>query len=111
MLSLDFLLEYQKLLADRLRVLEILSAKGDPEKLQELTNASDGELIVKWLWVISIVGVPFCFLAVPFVLSLFGPFFGSSIKAFLWLIADTAMITVFAIFLLAIYLTTGKKDV
>jgi hypothetical protein len=109
--SLDFLLEYQKFIADRLRVLEVNRAKGDQEKLQELTTASDGELIVKWLWVISIVGVPSCFLAVPFVLSLFGPFIWSPIKAFLWLIADSAMLTVFAIFLLAIYFTTRRKDV
>jgi hypothetical protein len=109
--SLDFLLEYQKFIADRLRVLETKRAKGDPEKLRELTNASDGELIVKWLWVISIVGVPSCFLAVPFVLSLFGPFIWSPIKAILWMTADTAMIIVFSIFLLAVYFTTRRKDV
>ena len=109
--SLNFLLEYQKFIADHLRVLETKRAKGDPEKLQELTNASDGELVVKWLWVISIVGVPSCFLGLPFVLSLFGPFIWSPIKSFLWMIADTAMITVFTIFLLAVYFTTRRRDV
>lgn len=108
--SLDFLLEYQKFIADQLRIVETRRAKGEPEKLLEIANINDHELIVKWLWVISIVGVPSCFLAVPFLLSLLGPFIWSPIKGILWMVADTAMITVFAIFLLAIYLTTRRKD-
>ncbi|MDR3616182.1 MAG: hypothetical protein P4L53_21665 [Candidatus Obscuribacterales bacterium] len=108
---MNFLLQYQKVIADQLRVLETKRAKGDPQKLLELTNASDGELVVKWLWVISIVGVPSCFLAVPFVLSLFGPFIWSPIKSFLWITADTAMIIVFTIFLFAVFFTTRRHDV
>jgi hypothetical protein len=108
--SPNFLLKYQVYIADQLRVIETKRAKGEPEKLRELSNLNNEELIVKWLWMVSIVGMPSCFLAAPFILSLFGPFIWLPLKAFLWAITDTAMIIVFIIFLLAAYFTTRRKD-
>ena len=105
------LVEYQIFLADCLRHLEARRAKGDPVRLQEISSATDVELLMKWLWIASIVGGPVCFLVIPFVLSMLSAFIWSPIKAWLWFFADTAMIVVFVIFLLALFFTTRQKDV
>ncbi len=104
------LVEYQIFCADCLRQLELRRAKGDPVKLEQLNATTDTELLMKWLWISAIVGGPVCFLIIPFSLSLLSAFIWSPIKAWLWFLANTAMIIVFMIFLLALFFTTRQKD-
>ena len=108
---INSLVEYQIFFADCLRHLEVRRAKGDPVKLEHISAATDSELLIKWLWIASIVAGPVCFLIIPFALSMLSAFIWSPIKAWLWLLANTAMIAVFMIFLLALYFTTRAKDV
>jgi hypothetical protein len=104
------LVEYRIFIADCLRHLEVRRAKGDPVKLQQISSATDAEVLMKWLWIAAIVGGPVFFLVVPFALSMVSAFIWSPIKAWLWFLANTAMIAVFIIFLLALYFTTQQKD-
>lgn len=110
MQKVNSLVEYQLFFAECLRDLEIRRAKGDPVKLQHIDTATDSELLMKWLWIFTIVGGPVCFLVVPFTLSLLSAFIWSPVKAWLWFMANSAMIIVFLTFLLALYFTTRQKD-
>ncbi len=107
---LNRLLEYRTLIADCLRQFETKKAKGDSVRLQQIQNATDSELLVKWLWLTSIVGGLTCFVIIPLILCALSIFIWSPIRALLWLVAYSLMTVMFVIFLLAIYFTTSKHD-
>jgi hypothetical protein len=97
-------------LAKQLRGLEIRRAKGDAEKIQQIKFSPDDELVRKWLWVLAIVGAPAAFIATPFVISLLQPFLYPWLAASLWILAKTAMVVVFLIFILAAVFTLKSSQ-
>jgi hypothetical protein len=99
-----------RFLAKQLRALEIRRAKGDAEKIQQIGFAADDELIRKWLWVLAIVGAPACFIVMPFAISILQPFLYPWLAASLWIIAKTAMVLVFLIFILAAGFTLKSSN-
>lgn len=102
------LLEYQQSAAQYLREFELKRAHGNAEKTREISEMSDIDLLKKWMWIVSIVGFPICYLLVPIILMGLQLFIWVWIMQFLWLIAKGAMGIVFIIFMLAIYFTTRK---
>ncbi|HEY9715810.1 MAG TPA: hypothetical protein V6C72_20215 [Chroococcales cyanobacterium] len=102
--------EYQAIITSWLRSLEHKLAKGDQAKLQNSAQLTDEELLRKWLWVVSIIGGPACFLGVPIILSLLGTFMPRIVMVVLWFLAKGAMGIVFILFILAIVITTRKGD-
>ena len=99
------LIDCRKFLASKLRLLDQRIAKGNPASLQEIDAVSDDEIIRKWLWIVSIIGGPSCFLVVPFVLSIVQPFIWAPLSTYLWVVAKCLMGLVFLIFLLAAIFT------
>lgn len=105
-----FIQKYQTLLAAKLRDLEVKRAAGDPERIQELASIPDAEIMRRWMWIVSVVGAPICFVVAPFVLSVLGTFLPHAFAEFLWITAKVAMAVVFITFLLAIYFTLTEQS-
>lgn len=99
------LIDFCKFLASKLRLLDERRAKGNAVILQEISSASDLEIIRKWLWIVAIVGGPFCFLVVPFAISVVQPFIWLPLGVCLWVLAKCLMVLVFLTFLLAAFVT------
>ncbi len=102
--------DFKIFLSGRLREYDQRRANGDPARMQEVTFASDDEIIRRWLWIVTIIGGPACYLAVPFVISILQPFLWVPLAAALWIIAKCSMVIVFLLFLLAIYYTYATKQ-
>ena len=110
MLGGKSLKDYQSVITLRLRDLEGKLAKGDPVKLREAMEISDKLLIRKWLWIVSIVGGPACFIGLPFLLAALQLFMPRIIMQGLWILAKGAMGIVFITFITAIIITTRKNE-
>ena len=102
--------EYQSLVAARLRLHETRKAGNDDERLKDLADMSDAELLRKWMWLTVIVAGPACYIVVPLILSVFSTFLPLLLMGFLWIVAKTAMGMVFILFLLSIYFTVNVKS-
>jgi uncharacterized membrane protein len=96
------------LVSSWLRSLEVRTAGGDENKLQEIAVMSDDETIRKWLWTATIYGAPATFIALPIFLGLLQIVFSGFIMGILWFFAKLAMAIVLLIFGAAIYFTFRK---
>jgi hypothetical protein len=109
MTRFEFIEKYQTLLAKRLRAREMEKARGDLPRLQHIESLTDADLVRKWMWILSIVGGPICFIIVPFVLSLLSALIPHVLMNVLWNLARLAMAVIFAIFILAVYSTVSQR--
>lgn len=99
------LLECKHFAAEWLRAFEIKRAGGNIQRLDEIADYNDEEVIRRGLWMISIVGAPVIYLLLPFVLSLLQTFLWAQLTAILWMLLKIAMGLIFAIFAMAVYFT------
>lgn len=99
------LLECKHFAAEWLRAFEIKRAGGNIQRLDELADFNDDEVLRRGLWMISIVGGPVVYLLLPFVLSILQTFIWAQLTIVLWTLLKIAMGLIFAIFALAVYFT------
>jgi len=104
-----FIEKYRTLLVKRLRSREMEKARGDVPRLEHIESLTDTDLLHKWMWIVSIVGGPICFLVVPLFISVLSPFLPHLIMDVLWNGARIAMALVFGIFILAVYSTVSER--
>lgn len=96
--------------AEWLRAFEIKRAGGNMQRLDEIADYNDDEVLRRGLWMASIVGGPVVYLVIPFVLSIVQTFLPPALTAFLWTFLKVLMALVFATFLLAVYFTFLRQD-
>ncbi|PZM80725.1 MAG: hypothetical protein DKT66_15865 [Candidatus Melainabacteria bacterium] len=99
------LLECKHFAAEWLRAFEIKRAGGNIQRLDELADFNDDEVLRRGLWMISIVGGPVVYLLLPFVLSILQTFIWAQLTIVLWTLLKIAMGLIFATFALAVYFT------
>ncbi len=104
------LLECKHFAAEWVRAFEIKRAGGNIQRLDEIADFNDDEVLRRALWMISIVGGPVVYLLCPFILSILQTVIGAQFSAVLWTLLKVAMGLIFAIFLLAIYFTFLYND-
>ncbi len=104
------LLECKHFAAEWVRAFEIKRAGGNLQRLDEIADFNDDEVLRRALWMISIVGGPVVYLVCPFVLSILQTFIWAQLSGVLWTLLKVAMGLIFAIFLLAIYFTFLYND-
>jgi len=104
------LLEYKHFAAEWLRAFEIKRAGGNIQRLDEIADFNDDEVLRRGLWMASIVGAPVVYLVLPFIMSFVQTFLPAVLTAVLWTLLKIAMGTVFVIFLLAVYFTFLYQD-
>lgn len=106
----DSIKEYKNFVVAHLRELEISKAANDPQKMKQLADIPDDELLKKWLWLFSIVGGVFCFLILPLAFSMLALVVPIFVLEFFRTIMHFAMGMVLIFFCLAIYLTVKKSE-
>jgi len=96
--------------AEWLRAFEIKRAGGNIQRLDEIADYNDDEVLRRGLWMASIVGGPVVYLLVPFLLSFVQTFLPAPLPAILWTLLKVLMALVFAIFMAAVYFTFLRQD-
>lgn len=104
------LLECKHFAAEWLRAFEIKRAGGNIQRLDEIADFNDDEVLRRGLWMISIVGGPVVYLVMPFILSIVQTFMWAPITHVLWILLKCAMGFVFVVFFLAVYFTFLHQD-
>lgn len=104
------LIEYKAFAAEWFRTFETRKAKHDEDKLRDIAQATDDEILRRWLWKITIVAAPVAFVVLPMVLMIVHSFLWLPMQQMLWFVTKTAMGLVFLLFILAVYLTFLRKD-
>ncbi len=104
------LLECKHFAAEWIRAFEIKRAGGNIQRLDEIADFNDDEVLRRGLWMVSIVGGPVVYLVCPFILSIVQTFLWLQLTVILWTLLKVAMGLIFAIFLLAIYFTFLHTD-
>ena len=102
--------EYKELLATFVRQLALERARSNPDKIKEITAASDDDILRGWLWKFSIIGALLCFVVLPFTFAFLGTLISFMIMELLWLVLKLAMAIVLIAFFFAIYVTVKKPD-
>ncbi len=96
--------------AEWIRAFEIKRAGGNIQRLDEIADFNDDEVLRRGLWMISIVGGPVVYLVCPLILSIVQTFLWMQVTVFLWTLLKVSMGLIFVIFLLAIYFTFLHND-
>lgn len=96
--------------AEWVRAFEIKRAGGNIQRLDEIADYNDDEVLRRGLWMISIVGGPVVYLVLPFILSIVQTFVWSTLSQILWVLLKIAMGFIFVVFLLAVYFTFLYQD-
>ncbi|MBC7996367.1 MAG: hypothetical protein IAF58_00380 [Leptolyngbya sp.] len=104
------LLEYKQFAAEWFRTLETKKAGNNIDRIDEIAEATDDEIIRRWLWRASIVGGPVAYLVVPFALSILQTFVWAPLMVILWTFAKIIMGVVFALFLFTVYFTFLRPE-
>jgi hypothetical protein len=100
--------EYQTLIAGFLRSCDIKRAKGNETQIREFQAMNDQDVMRRWMWVISIIGGPLCFLVTPLIISILSAFVPLPILSVFWVLAKVMMGMIFILFALAIYFTVNQ---
>lgn len=99
------LLECKHFAAEWLRAFERKRAGGNIQRLDEMADFNDDEVLRRGLWMISIVGGPIVYLLLPFLLSIVQTFLWVQLTAVLWTLLKIAMGCIIVVFMLAVYFT------
>ncbi len=109
MIDADFVKESKTFLCTWLRSWEAQNAGSDAEKLKEIGELSDDEILRKWLWTATIASAPVCFIGLPILLSLLAIVFSGLIMQVLWFLTKLSMAIVLILLSLAAYITWHIK--
>lgn len=104
------LAECKHFAAEWLRAFEIKRAGANVQRLDEIADYNDDEVLRRGLWMTSIVGGPVIYLVCPFILSIVQTFLWAPVTAFLWMLLKVGMGLIFVIFGLAVYFTFLHTD-
>lgn len=104
------LTEYKAFVAEWFRSLESKRAGNDDDKLRDLAQSTDNEILRRWLWRVSIISAPIAFVVLPMVVFMIQRLVWPALLSVIWLAVKTIMGTVFLIFLLAVYLTFFNRE-
>jgi len=104
------LAQYRVRLIQYLRNLESKRSPRQEDGSDDVLPLEDSELIKKWLWIFCVFGFPAAYLVAPVILCFVRTFLWSPLADFLWFVDYTLMLIVLATFVLAIYLTVGRRS-
>jgi len=96
--------------AEWLRAFEIKRAGGNLQRLDEIADYNDDEVLRRALWMASIVGGPVVYLVMPFALSFVQTLLPAQLTVVLWTLLKGLMALIFAIFMMAVYFTFLRQD-
>jgi uncharacterized membrane protein (DUF485 family) len=96
--------------AEWLRAFEIRRAGGNLQRLDEIADYNDDEVLRRALWMASIVGGPVVYLVMPFALSFVQTLLPAQLTVVLWTLLKGLMALIFAIFMMAVYFTFLRQD-
>lgn len=96
--------------AEWLRAFEIKRAGGNLQRLDEIADYNDDEVLRRALWMASIVGGPVVYLVMPFALSFVQTLLPAELTVVLWTLLKGLMALIFAIFMMAVYFTFLRQD-
>jgi hypothetical protein len=106
----ELIKQYQTKVTAFLRAQDLKRAQGDENQVRLIQSMTDQDVLRRWMWVISVIGGPVCFIVFPLAVEVLTPFLPLAILSSIWVLVKIMMACMLAFFGAAVLFTVNQTN-